>query len=122
MRAEISQELEEEVLSFLIEIQKAIMNQCAVAASGISIEDNLLSIHWVIISLGNSTRIEGGVESKNWKDSMIPAGESIGTLDLVWYIIRRCKHIESREVVIYSNNKMNLKNINRKVCRESEVT
>ena len=52
---------------------------------------------------------------------MILVGEVMGTLNLVQYIKRRYKNIESREVIICSNNKINLKNINREVYRESKM-
>ena len=65
-----------------------------------------------------STRIEGRVESKNWEDSMILAGEAMGILDVVWYITRRYKHIENREVVICSDNKINLKNQQKSIQRK----
>ena len=42
MRAEISQELEEEVLTFLIEREEVFMNQHTVVVSDASIESNLL--------------------------------------------------------------------------------
>lgn len=53
---------------------------------------------------------------------MIPAREAIGILDLVWYITKRSRNISRREFVICINNKTNLKNIYKKVCKESNVT
>ena len=87
-----------------------------------SIGSNLLLIYWIITSLENNTEIEGGVENKNWDNGIVPAGESIGTFDLVRYISSRYKNIDYEEIIIYNNNKMNIKNINTKACRESNMT
>ena len=52
---------------------------------------------------------------------MVPTGEAIRTLNLLRYIASRYKNIGRRENIIYSNNKTNIKNINTKARRESDV-
>ena len=43
-------------------------------------------------------------------------------LDLIQYITKRCKHITSGEVVIYGDNKINIRHIHNKESRESDTT
>ena len=75
------------------EIQNAIINHRAVAASDSSIKDNLMATHWIISTLDQDNEIEGGVESRQWGDGLIAAGEAIGVLDLVKYIVQRSKNL-----------------------------
>ena len=56
------------------------------------------------------------------KDRIILVGEVIGALDLAKHITVRTKYIESREVVIYINNKRVLVAYNKQIKREGEIT
>ena len=65
--------------------------------------------------------IEGGVESDTWGDGLISAGEAVGTLDLITNIVNKSKNITEGEVVVYSNNKTVVKEINKEINKESNV-
>ena len=56
------------------------------------------------------------------KDRIILVGEVIGALDLAKHITVRTKYMESREVVIYINNKRVLVAYNKQIKREGEIT
>ena len=52
-------------------------------ASDATIEGSLLATHWIVTDIDQSIKICGGIENKNWKENIVPAGEAIGALDLV---------------------------------------
>ena len=59
------------------------------------------AIIYILIMLENRFELTWGVESKQQKEGMIPAGEAIGMLDLVKNSTMHTKNISSGEVIIY---------------------
>ena len=52
---------------------------------------------------------------------MIPAGEGIGTLNLVRIIRRKIKHISRGKVIVYIDNKKIFQEYYKEVTKESNV-
>ena len=92
-------------------------SRTAVGATNAAIEENLLTIHWIITNLRNNIEIAGGIENKKWDNRMIPASEAISTLDIVKYIIKKTRNISSREIIIFIDNKANLNSIHKKISK-----
>ena len=83
---------------------------------------NCLVTHWIITTLSNDVREEGGVKSREWEDGMISTGEGLSLLDLVATIAKATQHIMNGEIVVYSDNKKLVRKINAKVKKVSECT
>ena len=64
-----------------------------------------LATHWVITTLSNDVRDEGGIMLKEWQEGMIPAGEGLRLISLVSKIINATQNISAGEIVIYNDNK-----------------
>jgi len=118
----IQNQNESEEEEFPEEMKRAIRNRRAVAATDASMYGNLMASHWVITTLEKEYEIEGGVESKKWMDGMIAGGEAIGVLDLIKYIVKKARNIDSGEIVVYMDNKLVIKNILKDVHKETDVT
>ena len=113
---------DEENDSFPVEIQEAIRNRRAVAASDASINERCMATHWIITTLDQNSVMEGGVESNTWGDGLISAGEAVGTLDLISTIVKKSRSITTGEVVIYIDNKTVVREILKDINKESDVT
>ena len=81
-----------------------------------------LVTHWIITTLANDIRKEGGIKSRDWEDGMIPAGEGLGLLNLVATIAKANQYIMNGEIVVYNDNKKLVRKINAKVKKASECT
>ena len=68
------------------------------------------------------TKIEGGVESINWKEGLISIGKAIRTLELIKYIVQRSRKITNGKVIIHISNKILLREIYKPINKESNVT
>ena len=73
------------------ELIQAIQCRRVVAASDASIRGDFLATHWIITTLLNDVKEEGGITTDAWGDGMIPAGEGVGLLDLVMKIVKATK-------------------------------
>jgi len=104
------------------ELIQAIQCRRAVAASDASIRGDLLATHWIITTLLNDVKEEGGITTDAWGDGMIPAGEGVGLLDLVMKIVKATKLLSSGGIVIYNDNKKLIRHINRDQTKASECT
>ena len=52
-------------------------------------DGNLMSSHWMMTSLENQMRIEGGAETTKLENGIIPAGQGLRLLALENYIINK---------------------------------
>ena len=62
---------------------------------------NLLSTHQIMMLLENDLQIEEGVDFKKQVEEIIPTSKAIGTLDLIKYITKRYKNIDSGKLIVY---------------------
>ena len=81
----------------------------------------MLVLYWVITTLDHDIEITGGIESKQWEDSIVRSGKVVRVLDLIKYINNRTSHIESGEVIIYVDNKR-VAEYYKQIRKESEVS
>ena len=85
-------------------MQDITRSRTAIAATDMVIQENLLTMHWIITNLRNDTENKGGIKNKKWDNGMNSASEAISTLNLVKYITKRIRNISSREIIIFINN------------------
>jgi len=83
---------------------------------------NYLANHWIVSTKKNETIIFRGLESSQWNEGIIPAGEGIGLLVLIKKINTAIHNMNQGEICVYNDNKKLLKAINKKVKKESDCT
>ena len=49
--------------------------------------------HWLITSLENQIKIEGGTETTKWGNGMIPVGEELGSLALANDVVNKTRNL-----------------------------
>ena len=104
------------------DIKEAIMNRRVVVASNAALEGTMLATYWIVTTINNTTKICGGIETKNQDETMILAEEALRVLDLIKAIAAATKNIQSREIVVYLGNKRVLYEYHKQVNKESNVT
>jgi len=104
------------------EIKNTIMNRRAVVATDALMHGNFMATHWTITTLEQEINIEGRIESNTWAEGIVPVGEAIGVLDVIKYVVKRTRNITGGELVVYSDNKTIINNINKPAHKESNVT
>ena len=104
------------------EIEIAIQNRSALAATDASMNGKYIATHWIITTNINDKEISGGVQSNKWNDKMIPAGEGIGLLSLLRDINIKTKEYQTGKIVIYNDNKYLIRECLRNRKKASEYT
>ena len=62
------------------------------------------------------------MKTTEWKDGQIPVGEGLGMLNLIKNISKNTKCLQTGGIVIYNDNKKLIKEIGKKVLKESDCT
>ena len=62
------------------------------------------------------------MKTTEWNNGQIPAGEGLGMLDLIKNISKNTKYLQTGGIVIYNDNKKLIKEIEKKVSKESDCT
>ena len=85
------------------------MNKIVVGAADAAMEGNCAATHWAITSQRNEEEIIEGVESIEWKEGLVPAGEGIRLLDLVKNAVKNTAKLVEGEITTHNDNKKLLK-------------
>ena len=64
-------------------ILEYIRNRVAIAATDAAMEGNYMATRWIISTKNNEEDVVGGVQTTEWNDGQIPAGEGLGMLKLI---------------------------------------
>jgi hypothetical protein len=114
--------LDNESSEYSLEVLDAIVNREAVAATDASMIGNVLATHWIISTKSNDAEQQGGVNTSDWGEAMIPAGEAIGMLDLIVNVKSNTKHLSHGGLIIFNDNKKIINEINQEKTKESQYT
>ena len=121
-RTGIEEDIEEVEQRFLVQIEEAIRNGTAVAAIDAAMVENYIATHWIVTTRGNEVEITGNMRLTKWRNGMILAGEGIGLLGLIKYIVNAIKDVEHGEIRIFNDNKKLLKEVEKYIKKESNCT
>ena len=91
---ENEEDTEEDTQRFPVQIEEAIRNGTAVAATDAAMIENYIATHWIVTTKDNDVETVGGIRSTKWNNGMISAGEGVGLLGLIKRIVNVIKDIK----------------------------
>ena len=95
-------------------ILEHIKNKIAIAATDVAMEGEYLATAWIISTKGNEDECTDSIESTEWNEGIIPAGEGIGLLELIKIIVKNTAQLIDGKITIYNDNKKLLREIEKR--------
>ena len=81
-------------------ILEHIRNRVAIVATDAAMEGNYIAMQWIISTKNNEEDVVRGVQTTEWNNGQIPAGEGLGMLDLIKNISKNTTCLQTGGIVI----------------------
>ena len=102
------------------DVEEAIRKGTALAAVDASIDENYMAAWWIITDVEENFKETGQISSSKWGSGQTPVAEGVGVLNLIAEIRRRTGHMSTGSIVVFSDMRMIVNEVNKERVKDSQ--